>query len=161
MIRKPLRLSIKFLQGAEIQTQSAKTKWDKRGRFSAWSIPLMGRSRCTVPWRKLLWEGVSLAMHYPLFLKSNPEAFPDSKWLEGNGAACWWVGHGWSKKPYRCRRKCHQKGEEGRGGKWCWARRMSATLFTHFLQASCKTNVLLCCIQKSLWWALCVISQPI
>ena len=121
-----------------------------RGRFSAWSFPLTGGRTCTIPWRKLLWEGVSLAMHIPLF-KVQPGSLSWFK-VTGKRWGSMLVGWAWVARSPTGRRKGHQEGQ----GSDAEHGEMSAALFTNFLQASCKTHVLLCCIQKiTMTSALC------
>lgn len=147
MFRKYLVLSIEFPQGYRQRVQRPS---EIRGTFSAWNSPLMGRRTCAVSWRKLLWEDVSLAMCSPFKVQHG-----NLSWFEVTGKQCdsILVSRAWATRSPTGRRKGHQEGE----GSNAECGEMSATLCTSFLQAGCKTRVLLCCIQKSLRWVLCVI----
>lgn len=150
MFRKHLRLNIKFLHGYRQRVQRPS---EVRGTFSAWNSPLMGKRTCAVSWRKLLWEDVSLAMCSPFKVQHG-----SLSWFEVTGKQCdrVLVGRARAARSPTGRRKGHQEGE----GSDAECGEMSATLCTIFLQAGCKTH-LLCCTQKSLRWALCVIPKLI
>lgn len=151
MIRKRLRLGIKFLQRYRQRVQRPN---EIRSGFSAWNFPLKGGRTCDVLWRKLLWEDVSLATCSPFKVQHG-----SLSWLEMTGKQCGsvLVGWAWVARSPTGRRKGHQEGEGGDAE----CRELPATLCTSFLQASCKTRVLLCCLQKSLRWVCCAIPQLI
>ena len=87
-----------------------------RGRFSAWSFPFTGGRTCAVPWRKLLWEGVSLAMHIPC-LKVQPGSLSWFK-VTGKRRGSTLAGWAWVARSPTGRQKGHREGEGGR--RWCW-----------------------------------------
>lgn len=109
-----------------------------RDRFFCLKLPTYGGMMCTIPWRKLLWKGVSLAVHIPLF-KVQPGSL---SWFEVTGKrwASMLAGWAWVARSPTGRKKGHQEGEGG--GKWCWARRDVSYIIHQFpsgqLQDSCS-----------------------
>lgn len=107
-----------------------------RGSFSGWSFTLTGRRMCTIPWRKLLWEGVSLAMCIPLFIVQPGRLF----WFKVTGKR--WgsmlVGWAWVARSPTGRRKGHPEGEGW--GKWCWAQRDVSYIIHWFLSGQLRDS---------------------
>lgn len=118
-------------------------------------LPTYGTKDMHYPLQKTSWGGCLISNAYCLF-KAQPG---NLSWFEVTGK--WWGSNAgglvWAARSPTGRRIGQQEGE----GSDAEHGEMSAALFTSFLQASFRTDILFCCIQKSPWRVLCVISQMI